>query len=261
MINFTSSKTPNTGNVHLPGSKEYEATLRAIRQKPKRRTPTQEPTPTEPREETQTQAPTSYVYIPTINLSFAPEITLQGKNWYDAHREIIANPENGRMPRTSETWAAIFYARENLQEEGMQHLYNSILKTIQPGWHGEHQNDFFTEEEGKMYVQHLEDFNSDEEPIFSKRTEIAGYLTQNGWADISSKTHLTEEGLCKKLSKQDSYSQGENIYFWTPIDQRVASFIAYPAEVSLECNSSPSDPGANLGVRLCIKGKPTGDQK
>jgi hypothetical protein len=36
-----------------------------------------------------------YIYVPSINLYIAKERTLQGKNWFDAHKELQS--QNQRM--------------------------------------------------------------------------------------------------------------------------------------------------------------------
>lgn len=212
--------------------------------------PEQREKPEQPKTTNQ-EIPKDWVYIKPANLSFSPEITLKNLNWYDTHKEILKPETFGRMPTTAETWQAILYARQNLQ---LKTFYDSILKTTTTGWHGEWQNDFFTEEDGKMYIQHLIRFEKDK-PVFSQKKEITDFLTKDGWnfADISSQDKITSEGLCKKLSQQTPYQQGQNIYFYKPTDQRVVRFDAGAVDAGLNCDRDPDFTDGSLGVFVCCE--------
>ena len=209
--------------------------------------------PNRVRKHTQVSAPTAtttdilkdYISFPTLGLAFSPEIILQDKNWYHTHKALLE--KDLIMPTIRQTWDAIHYAIQNLDDPRMQHFYDSILKTTESGWHSEWQNDYFEKDDnGKMYVKHLTGFDNNGEPVFSSSKEISDYLQKDNFASIH---NLTEDGLCKQLSG-DEYKQGENIKFWYPEnDGRVARFGAYSNLANLYCNRDPTDDNGGLGVR------------
>ena len=94
-------------------------------------------------EQVNTQTNTSnlegYIYVPSINLSFAEERSLYGKTWYDTHKALI--PKKLKMPTIKETEELIFYLKSNLSNPRLKKVYDDILKiTPKDTWHSEWQN-------------------------------------------------------------------------------------------------------------------------
>ncbi len=54
----------------------------------------------------------------------------------------------------------------------------------------------------------------------------------------------------------DEYKQGENIYYWKPEEDNnsVAGFVADSGRAGLDCDRSPQDSDADLGVFSCAEG-------
>ena len=50
------------------------------------------------------------------------------------------------------------------------------------------------------------------------------------------------------------YEQGENLYFWKPVEGRVAGFYADSGWAGLDCNGGPSSRNSSLGVFACAEG-------
>jgi hypothetical protein len=65
---------------------------------------------------------------------------------------------------------------------------------------------------------------------------------------------FNSQGLAKSKFNQQSYQQGKNVYFWSPVEGRVARFYAYSDVASLDCNRFPSYSYASLGVFVCAEG-------
>src|SRR3989338_2476478 len=98
-----------------------------------------------------------FVYIPTINRWFTEELSLNGKNWTDCHKELAkqkkAFPNNSqrklRMPYPFETWQLVLYAKEHLNDQRFRKIYDEILKTKPKNtWRGEWQNAKFIQGTG-----------------------------------------------------------------------------------------------------------------
>lgn len=188
-----------------------------------------------------------WIYVPSNGLEYATERSHQDLNWTNTHKQLI--PKGLRMPTITETWELIFYLQTNLTDPKHKEIYNDILKTTQIRWHGEWQNDFFTHENGKVYIQHIKGLKSNGELEFTPKKEITGYIKQDTFADISSRANISNEGLCKSPLKTQTYQQGENIYFFHPRNKAVARFVADSCWAVLDCNWGPTYSNSSLGVR------------
>ncbi len=65
---------------------------------------------------------------------------------------------------------------------------------------------------------------------------------------------FNNQGLAKTISGNQTYSQGSNIRFWTPVKDRVAWFGASSDWAGLGCDRLPSVANSNLGVFGCAEG-------
>jgi hypothetical protein len=188
-------------------------------------------------------------YVPSIGMEFSPDLNELGSNWYDAHK--LTRAKGFVMPSPDETWALIFEAKANLAKLEFRKLFEFFTKkTPKNTWHGEWQDAFFKEENGKMYVHRFKGLNKKREPEFHAGVDITGtYLANDGYANISQRADITPQGLCKVEDVRTDYAKGENIYFNKPVDGAVAGFFAGSGMAGLYCDRHPSNSYASLGVR------------
>jgi hypothetical protein len=202
-----------------------------------------------------------WLYVPSIGMEFSPTLDGFSNNWYDAHKFVRA--KKLIMPSPDETWALFFEAKTQIAKPEFRKVYEFFTqKTPVNTWHGEWQDAFFKEENGKMYIQRLKDFKANGNPEFHQGKDITGtYLASDCYADISQKTNITSQGLCKVASAKNSYEVGNNIYNWYPRDGAVARFSANSVGAFLYCYRDPSFSVASLGVRLARRVAPSVVQK
>jgi len=158
----------------------------------------------------QTALTNGWLYVPSIGMEFSPDLEGFNSNWYDSHK--LARSKGFVMPSPYETWALIFEAKANLSKPEFRKVYEFFTrKTPKDTWHGEWQDAFFKVEEGKMYMYGLKGFNPKGEPEFHNKIDITqnGYLTKDGYADISQRANITPQGLCKVADSRKDYVEGE----------------------------------------------------
>lgn len=106
----------------------------------------------------------------------------------------------------------------------------------------------FKDVAGKMHLE------TDHRVVGGKMTHrdvlLEPYHTSNGWADLS----LNKQGIPRQASATNSYAQGQNIYLYAPVNDRVAGFDAYSVRAVLYCIRDPQYSGADLGVLACAEG-------
>jgi hypothetical protein len=195
-----------------------------------------------------------FVYIPTVNIWFAEELSLNETNWHDCHKELakqtktFPNNYNSRlkMPTPKETWALILYAKEHLDDLRLKKIYNDILKKQPEGsWRAEWQNIRFVPGTGFKNLD-LEtvvvDSNGDLSTI---KEPLKVCLETSGYTQLK----INSQGLLIEESKDTEYKQGENIYFYTPVGSFVARFVAVSDRAGLYCSRNPASTNPSLGVR------------
>jgi hypothetical protein len=198
-----------------------------------------------------------WLYVPSIGMEFSPTLEGLGSNFYDAHK--LARGKGFVMPSPAETWALIFEAKANLSKPEFRKIYEFFTeKTPQNTWHGEWQDAYFKEEKGKMYMHGSGRFNNKGELEFLTGVDITGtYLAKDGYANISQRTNITPQGLCKTKDSRDDYVKGENMYFWYPRNNSVARFDAFSDWAGFYCIGVPSGSGSSLGVRFARRVAPS----
>ena len=65
---------------------------------------------------------------------------------------------------------------------------------------------------------------------------------------------FNSQGLPVNKSQNQSYIQGQNVYFWIPVKDKVARFGADSGRAGLYCDWDPADSNASLGVFTCAEG-------
>ena len=109
-----------------------------------------------------------------------------------------------------------------------------------------------------MYMHRFKGLNKKGEPEFLAGVDITGtYLVNDGYANISQRTNITSQGLCKVADSRTDYVKGENIYSWYPRNGAVARFCANSDRADLGCGRNPTNAIAGLGVRYARRVAPS----
>jgi hypothetical protein len=83
----------------------------------------------------------------------------------------------------------------------------------------------------------------------STMKKIDPHMSESGWADLD----LNSQGLPKN-SAGSNYMQGQNMYFWSPVKDKVARFVAGSGGADLCCDGGCRSRGSSLGVFACAAG-------
>jgi len=197
--------------------------------------------------ENQGEAPSlvDFIYVPSVKLHFAKEISHLGKDWHDAHREL--HKQNLRMPTVPQFVEFLKYLRANRTAENIR-VYEEITEKRDP-WRAEHLDAKFYAKDDELWVlyKHIVDSNGD---LLAQGEKLEGHLMQDKKSGISSEISLehwlnnpTKQGLPPEDCKPGSLG------YWQPRDGTVAKFIAYKLMAGLACSRQPDDSHSNLGVR------------
>ena len=190
-------------------------------------------------EDTPSEDKQDFIYVPSINLYVARQRTLQGKNWFEAHRELQS--QGKRMITLPEFVEVLKYTRENLQE-----VYDDITEVRSP-WRAEWIDADFKVKDGKLYVNsnHVLDSNGN---LIPQNSEVLSRTTLMEDKRISLEDWLqnpTKQGFpTKKTSSGD-------LFYYNPRDDdnSVAEFYARGGWPYFDCDRSPSGRYSSLGVR------------
>jgi len=177
-----------------------------------------------------------FIYVPSIGLYVAKNVSLKGKNWNEA-QEALHN-ENSRMLTVLEFREFLKYTKEYFPE-----IYLEItdLKDL---WRAEWLDAEFKVENKDLFVYYYVFENNkiirkkeklDEDTLRLDKTP--GILLEN-WLKDS-----TKQGLPKKDIKNG------DLYYWNPENGKVAVFSADDGGAVLYCYWNPSYLGSSLGVR------------
>lgn len=188
------------------------------------------------------QAPdlSGFIYVPSINLYIAKERTLHGKNWSDTHRAL--HKQGLQMPTPYQFLQFVDYLNTNLAVPDREQILDDILEKKDP-WRAEWLDAKYFEKDGDLWVAY--DHRPDKKGrLQAKREKLEGGLLEDCYIDISS---FNKPGLpLKKTSKKD-------VYYYSPVADCVARFVAYSVGASLGCGRNPADVNDSLGVRAARK--------
>jgi hypothetical protein len=133
---------------------------------------------------------------------------------------------------------------DKIRPEILKTVSNEIVEVRSP-WRSEWNADRFLDVGGKMNVT---TYVFDNGSLKEVTEELTDYLKQDKRIDYTDWLgRATKHGL--PLS---DCNDGE-FYFWTPVNQRVARFVANSGGANLNCVRSPTSTGSSLGVREARK--------
>jgi len=202
-----------------------------------------------------------YIFVPSIGLYVAKQRTLQGSDWYNCHKQLLANGE--RMPTIPEFVEFLKYLRANptgvkdAPQSEVESILDDIL-TVKAPYSGEWLDADFKVKgklmSKKLYINYNHELKGGNlEPKNSELLEESLMKDMTPGIDLDSwLNNPTKQGLPqKKISKG-------NLYYWYPRDDdnSVAGFVANSDGASLYCDGTPGGRGAGLGVRAIRRGSP-----
>ena len=181
----------------------------------------------------------NFIYIPSLNLYVAKERTLQGKNWFETHKELQLREE--RMLTIPQFVEFLKYAKSNFQE-----IYNNITE-LRNLWRAEWLDADFKTKGKDLYINsnHVLDENGN---ILKYDSEILDKDTLMKDKGIDLENWLenpTSQGLPRKDVKKGS------LYYWNPRSDNnsVVRFVADSDWSGLNCYWFPSYRDPERGVR------------
>jgi hypothetical protein len=181
-----------------------------------------------------------FVYVPSINLYVARQRTLQGKNWFECHKELQNQGE--RMLTLPEFVEFLKYTENNLPE-----VYKDITEVKNP-WRAEWIDADFKTKGRNLYVNssHILDSKGN---LIPQVSEILDRNTLMIDSRISLGDFLHRNNTSQGLPTKNVESGG--LYYWYPRSDNnsVARFGAGSGRTSFDCDGNPSSRDSDLGVR------------
>lgn len=182
-----------------------------------------------------------FIRVPSLNLNFVKERTLQGKNWYETHKELQSNGLS--MPTIPEFIEFLKYAKINSPE-----LYKEITEVRNP-WRANWLDADFKVKGKYLYINynHVLDSKGNLVPknseILDKNTLMSDRTPGISLENFLEQNH-TSQGLPSKKVKSG------DLYYWNPRSDNnsVALFDAYSDWALLDCCGVPSGGDSGVGV-------------
>ena len=222
---------------YIFGEKVEGAIERALaKAKQKEQTP-----PTPPIE---TKDKDNFIYVPSVNLYFAKELSHLGKNWHEAHN--LLQQEECKMPTIPEFIAFLKHLRTAPANQEYQRIYNNITEVRDP-WRSEWLDADFKVINKILHINYNHVLkNGALTPQNSEKLEDC--LMENKTPGISLDEWLSNPTL-HGLPKKD-ISDGD-LYYYTPRkdNNSVTRLDAGSGRVDLDCDRDATYLSASLGVR------------
>jgi len=183
------------------------------------------------------------IYVPKIKLYIAKETSLYGLDWRSAHKEL--HKKGLQMLTIREFIDFILYLKQNPNIQDTKKILDEILTQRDP-CRTEWLDAKFSEKDKQMYIN------------YNHRTVNGKLVAQN--KEPLEECLMTFVPMRKidlaSCNKQGlPTKEGDDIYFWCPIEGRVAGFSASPFKTILHCDwyagGHPS-----IGVRAARKRYP-----
>lgn len=177
-----------------------------------------------------------FIYIPSIKLYVAKEKSLFGKNWFEAHEELLK--KGLKMLTLSQFFAFIDYLRENRKKikEASQILDDIFL--TERTWKAEWLDARFSREGTQLYI-HYNHRITGSKLLAQTKESLERCIMEDGSIDITS---INRQGL--------PMVPGEHITYWYPREKSVALFYTDPVWVYLSCFRNPETSDSYIGVRV-----------
>lgn len=204
-----------------------------------------------------------YVQIPNTNFSIAKAETHKGKNWNDTH---FALAEDGLFMPTPALFMSYLMSLKDaahgrvtlydgrgqpISRSEAQHLwaYNSSTKVGEAWtWLDAY---FEKETNGKMWMKTDHRVSTGRNKgLMNRRVSLDVPVSEECFVKLK----FTALGMPQEKSDADEYWGGRNIYFYPPVDGRVARFYVGSDGAGLYCDRDPSVPNGRLGVFACAEG-------
>ena len=185
-------------------------------------------------------------YIPTINLYFSKQRTHDKETWNKAW-EALANekvliPNIGeralRMPTIEEFRKALIYFKNSPNSEHKK-FYNEITE-VRNLYRANWLDAFFEQRDDGMYILTKNKAHAEKLQSCLMEDKTPG-INLEKWLEGN---NATSQGLPKKDIEEDK----KGLWYWAPVDGRVAGFVAGSGGASLYCDGVPDVRGAGLGV-------------
>jgi hypothetical protein len=192
------------------------------------------------------------IYVPSLDLYVSENRILHGKDWNDQTAQL--HSDNKRMPTIPEFIGFVNYLRSSDGQKAVPN-YQKILDEIYKvggSWRSEYLDASFVKKKDGLYVAYHK-FDSSGK-IIKTDEKLDAYQIRDKTPGIDLAEWLsspTRQGLPKS-----NISNGD-LYYWSPVEGRVAGFDAYSDRASLDCDRGPSYSSASLGVRF-VGAKNTG---
>lgn len=182
-----------------------------------------------------------FIHIPSLNIYFSKERTLQGKNWYETHKELQSNGLS--MPTIPEFIEFLKYVKTNSLD-----IYKEITEVRNP-WRTNWLDADFKVKGKDLYINynHVLDLSGNLVPknseVLDKDTLMKDKTPGISLEDYLSENH-TSQGLPNKKVKLG------DLYYWNPKSDNnsVARFDTDSDRADLGCDRNQSGRGSELGV-------------
>ncbi len=188
-----------------------------------------------------------FIYVPSINLHIAKERSHCNLNWEEAYKQILQ--EGYKMPTIIEFAKLLNFLRDNPSVENTE-FYNEITEVKSP-WRANHLDARFEKTSSGLYICYNHVLDSQNNLKANNTEQLTDYLTENKLPGISLDNWIdnpTKHGLPK------SNIQEGQLWYWAPVDERVAGLGACSGGADLYCGGDPDCADAGLGVFLCAEG-------
>ena len=133
-------------------------------------------------------------------------------------------------------------------ENDLKKIWDKINKNIWTWLDAE-----FAEQNGKLCLQDhivIKDAQGNKTLKPNSIQPLEDYVRENCYADLI----FNRQFLPTQKSGKQEYEQGKTIYFWQPVEDRVARFYGISDRAVLDCYWDPSFSDSVLGVVPCVRG-------
>jgi len=187
-----------------------------------------------------------FVYVPSIDLYVAKEITLYKKNWYEAHEEL--HKQGLQMLTIPEFIEFIKYLKNGDQNKGESEQILDEILTVRDFWRAEWLDANFKIINEKLHINYnhriingkLKPLNSEPLEDCLMKDKIIG-INLDYWLK-----NPTKQGLPRKNTPAGK------LCYWYPVknNNSVVAFLANSNVPDLDCNRYSGNSDSSLGVRV-----------